>query len=101
MQLKLWNNLLFAGHISDVRSDVEKKIFKVFSVEEIYALLDDEDIRVVDQTKLIFRNLMYNYKDDGFGSGDKSSSILSTVKNETMMNRIKEEAKCSYLSTNY
>ena len=44
---------------------------------------------------------MYNYKDDGFGSGDKSSSILSTVKNETMMNRIKEEAKCSYLSTNY
>lgn len=90
--VKTLKNLLFAGHITDVKRDAEKIIFETIDITDIYSLLDDPDQRVVEQVKLIFRNLQYmNDKDDLSASSEqKYKSILDSITDEHMLKRIKD-----------
>lgn len=87
--IKTIKNLLFAGHPNEVRKNAEKMIFEWISIKEIFTLLDDEDPRVAEQVELIFKSLQHwPSKESGLALENKQKSILDSIDDQTMKDRI-------------
>ena len=92
--VKTLKNLLFAGHICDVKRDAEKLIFEEIDINDICKLLDDQDPRVVEQAKLIFRNLNYmTEKEEMQAKEDQNKPILDRISDQHTRERILEMIK--------
>ena len=92
--IKTIKNLLFAGHPNDVRKNAEKMIFEWISIKEIFSLLDDDDPRVREQVELIFKSLQHwTNKDNGSSQETKQKSILDSIEDQSMKERIKSIAQ--------